>query len=696
MAADNVIDVSKPFEIAGWHVIPASLTLNNKHESHQLPAKVFQVLLLLVENHGGTVSHQAFYSLIWNGNENVAKRGLTNAIWQLRKIFDNPSSDKKGQGSESTHEIGKTQSADESSIKTVAKTGYELLLPITQESSSINKNSVTMLSLSAFACVAILVLAVIWWPQNVAVKYGNPENLTYFQGIEEYPSVSPDGKWLAFSWEEQNGHGQLFVKSLQENDDTLQQITFDQSVHGSPTWSSNNMELAFTRINQNQECEVVRKNLLSAEESILTSCYYERFHRGLDWANNGEYLVLSRLTVDNIPALFRYDFAVKKLAQISFPNINERDTQISIHPNSQRIAFVRTQDTRSDIYILDQDGEHKVSHIAVPIYGLTWTPDGQSILINALYQGESSIWQLDPDSGELSLALKDSTPFNLAINPLTQAVIYSKHKPVENIYKVENGERQIAVSSAGRDLYPSVYGDLMAFISSRSGHFDIWYKSLASGLSKPITQNEGVVGLPVVIDEQKVAFVLTQTNADASDVYIYDVQSNQRINLTKDQANYKHLTWSSETKNLIVSSDRSGSWQLWQYNLQSAQFKRLTETGASYGYQSGQTLYFSRDNQSGIWRLQDGELENIMPHLASEDWGNWLLADGGIYYVNRTHQQTGIYFSQLSNERDTLFMPFDKNEIKRNRAIAFHDEHFYLTLIGAHQADILVATPLEN
>ena len=70
----SIQDSRKVFSIGCWQVTPSSLTIDYEEHTHQLPAKVFQVLLLLVEAQGETVSHAKFYELVWQGNENVAKK----------------------------------------------------------------------------------------------------------------------------------------------------------------------------------------------------------------------------------------------------------------------------------------------------------------------------------------------------------------------------------------------------------------------------------------------------------------------------------------------------------------------------------------------------------------------------------------------------------------------------------------------
>ena len=81
MAVYESIDINKAFSIGEWQVTPTSLTIANSESSYQLPAKVFSSIECISRSSREVVSHSEFYEQVWQGNENVAKRGLTNAIW---------------------------------------------------------------------------------------------------------------------------------------------------------------------------------------------------------------------------------------------------------------------------------------------------------------------------------------------------------------------------------------------------------------------------------------------------------------------------------------------------------------------------------------------------------------------------------------------------------------------------------------
>jgi tricorn protease len=78
---------------------------------------------------------------------------------------------------------------------------------------------------------------------KVAINGGNAHRLTAMQGIEDNPSVSPDGKWLAFS-SNQFGNNDVYVMPLNGGDIT--QLTFHESNDNVTSWSWDNSTIYFT------------------------------------------------------------------------------------------------------------------------------------------------------------------------------------------------------------------------------------------------------------------------------------------------------------------------------------------------------------------------------------------------------------------------------------------------------------------
>src|SRR5690606_38330862 len=118
-----------------------------------------------------------------------------------------------------------------------------------------------------------------------------PEPLTTLAGDELVPSLSPDGKDVAFVW---NGPAQdnwdVYVK-VDGVEDPLQ-ITSAAETDFSPDWSSDGRRLAFGRHLRPGEIKIVVKPYPDGPEQKIAKArpcfmFADRFDKILDWHPDG-------------------------------------------------------------------------------------------------------------------------------------------------------------------------------------------------------------------------------------------------------------------------------------------------------------------------------------------------------------------------------------------------------------------------
>jgi Tol biopolymer transport system component/DNA-binding winged helix-turn-helix (wHTH) protein len=102
------VSVDKVYEFGAWRLEPAEHLLLHDSSAVPLGPKLFETLLLLVENAGRLVTKEEFMRRVW-ADSFVEDLVLTQNISQLRKILGN---------------------GEEPVIETVPKRGYRLLIPV--------------------------------------------------------------------------------------------------------------------------------------------------------------------------------------------------------------------------------------------------------------------------------------------------------------------------------------------------------------------------------------------------------------------------------------------------------------------------------------------------------------------------------------------------------------------------------------
>ena len=683
-----------PFKIADWSVNADELLLSNGDESHQLPAKVFKVLILLSDRPGETLTRDFLIEEVWNGHFEVGTKGLNNAIYQLRKIL---------------------KSDENEGIKTVSKLGYQLTLPVeksnnksTNSSDSVSHFSIPKV-LSAFS--VLLILGFIIYTQFNSpskINYGKPDHLTYYEGVEELPSISSDGKSMAFTWERKDEFSQIYIRSLVDKDAPLKQITFDDGSETSPAFSPDNSKLAYVRVDGDKRCQVLVKELESLKERVISSCYYKRFYRSVDWSPSGKYLAYTKVTTENKIAVFKFNLETEAETQLTFPSGGAEDIQLAWGKVEDQLAIVRNLNLNSNLVLIDLDGnENYLLKSHPPIYGLTWNQDDSAVLINTPREGDFSIWQYSIDSEKLTNIYRDSIPYNLDSIPGSEnGFVYSAHQSREfiGVYSLSQSEKPLAESeihSSQRNMYAqhSSVSNKFVFISNRNGFYEIWTSNYDGSSPQQVTDKQGLIGLASWSPTQDMlAFTLKENGEPNHSLYVSNQSDKQFSRLTADSFEYQYPVWSEDGKSILVSSNRGGNWNIWRYTLYSGNFQQLTFSGANFAIEAESNIYFTRESKVGIWKLnlKTNEEELVIPNLTVGDWGNFFISQSTLYYPDRNEKDQIIEFDLETSQKKVL-MSFNKNSIKGNRSIALvNQDKIAITLLGPSEADILAVYPVSE
>ncbi|MBW3139559.1 winged helix-turn-helix domain-containing protein [Ferrimonas balearica] len=682
---------TREYQVGEWRIVPNELRLirerDGEVQEQTLPKKVFDVLLQLIQAPGHSVSRDSLVAEIWQGNVAVGNRGITNAIYQLRKLL---------------------AEGDQEVIRTIAKTGYQLLLPVQTFEPEAPASTASTPSTPhrywglAAAVLMALLAGLVWsWPgaPKPPLSYGKPTPLTYLEGVEETPALSPDGRYLAFMWERYNEPGRIFIQDLSQPDASLRQISFSNDNESNPSWSPDGRQLAFLRVDDAGRCDVWIKTLDTLEEHRITSCVQERFHRALDWSPSGRYLaVIDKVPQQEHSAVFLYDLTSHERRQLTQPQQGQRDNQLAWAHNSDTLAFIRYQGAYwAELYTLDLAGKlAQRTHDRASIHGLSWSRDDGALVFNSMRDGGHSLWQIRLDTDEIEPLHRDLTPFNIEALAEPDHYAYVRHASLEYL-QVWRGEDQHRIESAGRDLYGSLSpgGERMAFLSNRSGRFEIWLAQRDGRSARALSQNEGAMELPAWSPDgqQLVAPVISSVEGETR-LVLYDLRNSQRKVLLQDSHQYRNPQWLADGNSLLVASNRSGSWQIWQLELASGQLTQRTENGGIFAREDAEgALYFTRPNVPGLWRKAgESDSETVIEELSTDDWGNWALTGDGVLYLHRAVDADELVL--WTPQQRSVQQEFERGSIKIHRSLSVDAQgQVLLTRLGRREANIVTIAP---
>ena len=353
-------------------------------------------------------------------------------------------------------------------------------------------------------------------------KYGeNLQRLTWLEGQDTYPSMSPDNKEIVFeSW--QNGYPEIYKMKSDGSD--IKRLTFFKKMtdkiddkyqgNGNPSWSPN------------------ISNLFS--DQILQKIVFESDRDG-----NHEI----------------YTMNADGSKQINITNHSGYDGAPVFSMDGKKIAFVSDRDGQPDIWVMDADGsqQYNVTKSEDANGYPSWNPDGTRITYDAYAKGSSGgdIFVVDLDGGN---------PQNLTNTDIDEG--YPSWSPLGNLITFDAGG----------------YG------KSETGNFTIYTIDLdKKNHIKAVTDNKGNSGdASWYPDGTKFVYSSDKDDADNGNYEIYSIKMNgkgdQRLTVINGADTDPAV--SQNGKLIAFDSNRDGDSEIFIMNFDGTNQKQLTHNNA--------------------------------------------------------------------------------------------------------------------
>lgn len=474
--------------------------------------------------------------------------------------------------------------------------------------------------------------------------------------IASYPGMqmfnarfSPDGNRIAFTCDgDERYNDDIYVKIIGK-DKTLR-LTTDPAKDESPAWSPDGRYIAFRRRGKPKDAIYVIPAVGGPERKLLTSKLSETDENCLDWSPDGKYLAyvdpgpnwsesISLLAVNN----------PKDKRPLTTP-YGQWDYFPHFSPDGQTVAFVRFAETRDIWEVRTAGGEPKrLTFDDTSIYGLDWTPDGAYIVFSSdRLGGNLRIWKVSISGGQPEL-LSMPTPIGEEISLSRHGcrLAYTQREWNSNIWRYEarrmTGQSALAtklIASEGYNAFPqfSPDGKRVAFVSSRSGSWEIWVCDSDGSNPQQLTLEGHTATSPRWSpDGREIAFQSPAT--EGSPIYLVSSEGGQPHRLMTGKSKVAGASWSRDGKWIYFGSDRSGTWQVWKVPPHGGHAVQVTQKGGAGGVESpdGKTLYYAKGLRvQGLWKVpvQGGEETQVLHHPWAGLFECWGVAREGIYFYN--------------------------------------------------------------
>ena len=640
-----------------------------------------QVLRLLLDAQGKVVSREQLKEALWSDDTFVDfEHGVNTAVKKLRQAL--------GDSVESPKFVG-----------TVPKVGYRFLIPVEwvpgadeiqtppDELGVASVNAIvaepshrqrwlTTKTAVVTGMIVMLVLASAFLYRSPLLRPKVPEpslSLAVTAVGEKYsPSLSPDGRELAFSWNGASGPFFSIYMKLIGTEEPIR-LTKQESIDFNPVWSPDGRYIAFCRIQKGATGIYIVPALGGAERKVRDTHWEERefyevfwYYGRLSWSADGKSLAFSDRANRGEPTSI-YMLSLDSLAvrRLTFASGSPGDYNPAFSPDGETLAFNRGSQGITAIYTKSVAGgeEHRVTAGSQFGWGLAWTANGRDIVFGrAAWLGRSGwLWKVSFQGGEperLQFGQEGSEP-SIRGNRLA----YARQIMNLNIWKRQldsshptTSEKFLTSTTTQSGPQFSPDGSMIAFESTRSGAAEIWICRSDGTNFLQLTRFNTVTGTPRWSpDGHHIAFDSRATGN--AEIFVMDSGGGLARKLTNEPSTDVIPSWSRDGRWIYFASDRSGNWQVWKMPSAGGAAIQVTHQGGYGGFESldGKFLYYAKGATTpGLWRIptSGGEETEVIGSLEPGYWGHWAIVEKGIYYLDTT-AKPGIVFFDFATRRTT-------------------------------------------
>jgi Tol biopolymer transport system component len=393
--------------------------------------------------------------------------------------------------------------------------------------------------------------------------------------------------------------------------------------------------------------------------------------RHLDWSPTGKYLAAADKDSTDEPfsiVLIEADTGHK--IQITNPSQGMiGDMSPAFSPDGRTIAFIRSISSGvNDVYVAPSAGGEvrRITNDRRYIIGLTWTPDGRSIVFSSNRTGAHALWRASIDGGAIERVA--GLPENIsdpAFSRDGKKLAFAQSYIDTNIWRLDlqSGELRSFITSTQFDTSPqySPDGSRIAFRSSRSGRQEIWVAETSNPLSaRQLTRTAGnLTGSPRWSPDG------TRIACDARpdgqpDIFVVDAATGQMTRITTESSEDVVPSWSNDGKWIYFASNRTGSMQVWKSPSSGGAAQQVTREGGFATRESADAkyLYYAKGRTlPGLWRVpvEGGTEEQVFARLKPGYWGYWSICDGNLYLMDKESPKTptALFKYELSTHKLT-------------------------------------------
>ena len=402
-------------------------------------------------------------------------------------------------------------------------------------------------------------------------------NLTKSNFGNADPSFSYDGKQIAFvSWRDANA--EIYV--MNADGANVRRITNHPAFDNYPVFSPDGTQIAFQSNRENERTEIYLQNLNNDLPPVKISNFSgETGIAPKSWSADGTQILLynnqngsGQILLSNVEAYAARPILSDETSDLSSPRLAL---------DGERMLYqARLADGSIELRLTDLETKKaKILFKTGPNYprdfmlSPAWSPDGQNIALTDKPRGNSEIFIMNADGGDVrNLTNNPMADTNPVFSPTGREIVFDRHfYGKARLYRMDldGGNQQRVTASEGYEMTPAFAPDgaSLAFAGDRqtpdSRGLDIFLLNLNPRNERRLAALRLHDVSPVFSpDGKRIAFV---GSADGNaEIYLMNADGTGLFRLTHCKSEEVTPQFSKDGKNLFFASDRNGKFALYQ------------------------------------------------------------------------------------------------------------------------------------
>jgi serine/threonine protein kinase/WD40 repeat protein len=492
--------------------------------------------------------------------------------------------------------------------------------------------------------------------------------LTSYPGSEGFPSFSPDGTQVAFSWDgAKQNNSNIYVKQI--GVEPPFRLT-SGPVDSSPAWSPDGRFIAFLRKLSTDKILIMLVAQRGGQERILDEVNVpapQPYGPYLSWTPDSKWLVAPLpVSGQRVWALHLISTETGERRKLTNPPPEEiGDAAPAVSPDGRMLVFSRFSPDFYNVALwllrLGKDftplgKEEKVQSRFITNVGAAWLPNGKEFVFSAgAGPTPFSLWRMEASSTATPrrVDVGASNVFSPTIPRQGNRLAFETETNDLNIWRIDltgpdrkpSTPTQFIASTQG-ELYPaySPDGKKIAFMSERGGSDEIWICDSDGTNAMQLTSlsRYGIYGPRWSWDGKNIAFTAVEKGMK-EDLYVISASGGVPHRLTTDPAEDKWPYWSHDGKWIYFASTRTGREEIWRMPSSGGEAIQITRASGDIPQESpdGRSLYFMKGwpNAVTVWKasVDGGPETQVLDSVHSE--GQFSVEKHGIYFFRIPDQQ---------------------------------------------------------